>query len=565
MLDNALVKAWKTHYSETPDASQVQKMIDYIYASVTTKNGVDLLRASGNYKEIFETPDSFAGQTAESFLKPMAEMLKAEFPSLGVSSIKEANYWEGNLAGIDTQALNPWLVANSGAYRGVSQGSNHMKSANPEGKRGISKTPIIRSDLIERLGAEYGYNYNDPEYRNVTFAEQSDLEIAEKLKEYYTTLDEESLGRLYKRYIGAYSSEELNRDDLIKALSNRIMPSTKDGGVVMSESTANATDGIMQQNKIITPEDLKKLGLKIPTEIGVKELKNNPNRTESISLSNGLVINPEDILRQVQLEDNGVISLRYDKFSGIGNHIKYVTGTSGNRVTGGANNILTDEEWDYLAGEKSQFGGLKNRPSMFVERVDADRRKMAGHTAARYEALFAEMDPQDIEALFDEKNGNPLLKKFLNYDKKNNTITGKFSSFQEFNNSDLTDQEKYELYDTSEGSLFSRLAKKTFGNNTAAYEAFMKNNILSESVNKALEWEYFDPIGTVDRGQTEGSHVRITDREKDLLQQVFVHCNMSDIVLQPVQGIRYNSICNLYDCSSSRMYSMFQKTHKGDS
>ena len=120
-----------------------------------------------------------------------------------------------------------------------------MKSANPEGKRGISKTPIIRSDLIERLGAEYGYNYNDPEYRNVTFAEQSDLEIAEKLKEYYTTLDEEFLGRLYKRYIGAYSSEELNRDDLIKALSSRIMPSTKDGGVVMSESTANATDGIM--------------------------------------------------------------------------------------------------------------------------------------------------------------------------------------------------------------------------------------------------------------------------------------------------------------------------------
>ena len=93
-----------------------------------------------------------------------------------------------------------------------------MKSANPEGKRGISKTPIIRSDLIERLGAEYGYNYNDPEYRNVTFAEQSDLEIAEKLKEYYTTLDEESLGRLYKRYIGAYSSEELNRDDLIKSM-----------------------------------------------------------------------------------------------------------------------------------------------------------------------------------------------------------------------------------------------------------------------------------------------------------------------------------------------------------
>ena len=200
------------------------------------------------------------------------------------------------------------------------------------------------------------------------------------------------------------------------------------------------------------------------------------------------------------MEDNGVISLRYDKFSGIGNHIKYVTGTSGNRVTGGANNILTDEEWDYLAGEKSQFGGLKNRPSMFVERVDADRRKMAAHTAAMYEALFAEMNPQDIEALFDKKNGNPLLKKFLNYDKKNNTITGKFSSFQEFNNSDLTDREKYELYDTSEGSLLSRLTKKTFGNNTAAYEAFMKNNILSESVNKALEWEYFDPIGTVDRG-----------------------------------------------------------------
>ena len=95
---------------------------------------------------------------------------------------------------------------------------------------------------------------------------------------------------------------------------------------------------------------------------------------------------------------------------------------------------------------------------------------------------------------------NAFSRKDSLYDKKNNTITGKFSSFQEFNNSDLTDQEKYELYDTSEGSLFSRLAKKTFGNNTAAYETFMKNQILSESVNKALEWEYFDPIGTVDRG-----------------------------------------------------------------
>ena len=95
-------------------------MVDYIYASVTTKNGTDLLRESGNYEEIFEKPGGFAGYTAESFLKPMADMLKREFPSLGISSIKEANYWEGNLAGIDTQALNPWLVANSGAYRGVS-------------------------------------------------------------------------------------------------------------------------------------------------------------------------------------------------------------------------------------------------------------------------------------------------------------------------------------------------------------------------------------------------------------------------------------------------------------
>ena len=120
-----------------------------------------------------------------------------------------------------------------------------MKSANPKGRKNISKAPIIRSSLIERLGTEYGYSYNDPEYSNVTFAEQSDLEIAEKLREYYTTLDEESLGKLYKRYIGPYSPGELNKNDLIKALSNRIMPSTQDGGVVMSESTAKATDGFL--------------------------------------------------------------------------------------------------------------------------------------------------------------------------------------------------------------------------------------------------------------------------------------------------------------------------------
>ena len=87
-------------------------MMNYIYAHISSPEAVNILKQNKEYQDLFSK--------GASFLNPTVDVLKKAAPHLGISSLKEANYLFGELAGVDTGVLNPFNPLTSGSYRGVS-------------------------------------------------------------------------------------------------------------------------------------------------------------------------------------------------------------------------------------------------------------------------------------------------------------------------------------------------------------------------------------------------------------------------------------------------------------
>ena len=118
-------------------------MMNYIYAHIASPDAVKILKSNNEYKDLFAK--------GSSFLNPTVDALKQVAPHLGISSLKEANYLFGELAGVDTGVLNPFNPLTSGSYRGVAQGANHVKAATKRSAKGLFSEAVMRSDFMEGL------------------------------------------------------------------------------------------------------------------------------------------------------------------------------------------------------------------------------------------------------------------------------------------------------------------------------------------------------------------------------------------------------------------------------
>ena len=146
----------------------LERMMNYIYAHIASPEAVKILKSNNEYKDLFSK--------GSTFLNPTVDVLKQVAPHLGISSLKEANYLFGELAGVDTSVLNPFNPLTSGSYRGVAQGANHVKAATKRSAKGLFSEAIMRSDFMEGLNQDF---YKQAENKVLNMAEINDKMVAE--------------------------------------------------------------------------------------------------------------------------------------------------------------------------------------------------------------------------------------------------------------------------------------------------------------------------------------------------------------------------------------------------
>ena len=505
----------------------LERMMNYIYAHISSPEAVNILKQNKEYQDLFSK--------GASFLNPTVDVLKKAAPHLGISSLKEANYLFGELAGVDTGVLNPFNPLTSGSYRGVSQGANYVKSATPrDGKQGFFKSAILRSDFMEGLDNDF---YNHAEQKVLNMAETSDKAIADTLKSYYQDLadnkNDDMIKKLYSRYVGKKingqivsgkgkgqrvdMSQGTTRQDMVDALKNRIMPSVYNGGIIFSDGVANDMQGYQTRRVALSEKDISRLGLKIlPDElsprksIGDGDIKIGKN---GMFLSNGSQLTNSDKFKNIFYE-NGQYYLDYDKLLSNEEFAKILT-QSGGRYTTSKNNFLDKAEFNALTKKM----GIENMGiGALVEATKDDPRKLAAQTGETWEALFqqAKMTGKSNETIKKALEDVGLIKSdntgFFRQSKDGNL----YSNFT--TKKDMEEMSKThgislaDLYNTGESSMFHTLAQKLLGNDAA--KAFIKNRVHASAVNHANEYAYFEPVGTVSNEEAQArSHVRLTPRE----------------------------------------------------
>lgn len=528
----------------------LQRMMDYVYAKVSSPQAADILKNIPEYQQLLTKGGGFLDQTAQ--------LIKQIAPHVGISSIKEGNYLFGQLAGIDTGVINPFNPITSASYRGVAQGVNHVRASKTrKGKTSPFREAVMRSDLLEN----FGLDYSSPEQMVMNMAEINDKTIADALQGYYQDLgssknNDSQLQSLYKKYISKqYGGKEIGSDfimtskirsDMVRALSNRILPSVYNGGMVLSEDAAKHTEGYQSRRIELSDADIKKLGIsQLPDGTSpLVDFKSNNVGKRNIRLSGGREISTKDLLQSVSYQD-GQYYLSYDKFVGNDEFAKMLTGAGG-RFTTSTNNILTTGEFNAIANAVGLDGmGIGG----FVEATKDDPRKLAAQTGESWEGLFqqaklAGKTAKDIQSVL---RSNGLIRDdnsgFFRQDKHGNLYSN-FTTKSAMESSGINLEDLYNTgMKTASGadSLFYTVAKGLIGDKA---DAFVNNRVHASSVNKANEYTYFNPIGsTSEEYASANSHVKLTPREVEANMR---SAGLLGLTSNPEISGAYRSMMNSY-------------------
>lgn len=521
---NSLESAYNAFYKPTSgksmSSSQLEQMMDYVFARFTGDAQANMILGDKDHKWI-----TTAGGTR--YLDTLADLLKTAFPNAGISSKKELAYLTGDIAAVDSNALSPFHVLNPGMNRGISQGANNVRRAHQA--KGLLRSPLLRSQMAVNLGE----NYDSLERQIVTMAEATDSEIRGGLSQYYGKLAQEGniheLTQLYGRHIGKVPKNlKGNATALATALSNRQMPSTLEGGAITSTDIAKSFEGYRDATATITYDDLMKLGLtQTPTEANSVLNLNQMDAQRLIGhskhgvrLSDGTVLRGGyrgkgyrgDLPTSVSLMSDGSYQLAYQEFMPYNRFVKMVS-TDGDRLT--LNSSLTSGEMSAL----NQYLGISGKGAdVFVEPTKTDPRKLAGLTQKKYEEVFQRINSGiqsgtiKSQDLSDFIQGDTTLSKFLSYD-------GKYLWSKVFNSSEFKsvfdgkEEGAQDLFNTySQTGAYARLIQRFL---PKQFNELMGRNIGATSLNKADEYEYFDPIGSVSKEVAQRSgHYKQTPLER---------------------------------------------------
>lgn len=512
----------KTFGVKTQDVTSgdLERMMNYIYAQMSSPEAVNILKSNEDYKDLFDK--------GAHFLNPTAQLLKQAAPHFGISSLKEGNYLFGQIAGLDSGIINPFNPFISGSYRGVSQGANYIKAAsNRDGKNSLFSKAFLRSDLLENLGLDY----SQAEQKVVNMAEINDETIYNALKGYYETLGSGSndieLKSLYKKYISKkYNGEDINgsfgmtddiRQNMVKSLQGRIMPSVYNGGMILSEGIRKDSSGYASRRMELTAKDVSKLGVSmLPDELSpTHRFTTDKDRsiTNQLKLSGG-ILGKNDKLNSVSYE-NGKYYLDYDKYTTYKESPKVVTGAGG-RFTTSKNNILTKGEFNAVLDSVGLSNGMKI--GALVEATKDDPRKIASQTGETWEGLFqqARLLGKSNETIRNALESKGLIKDDNTGFFRQSKDGGIYSNFQTKSSMESMAKQSginlKDLYYTGFDSMFHDLAKTLLGEDMA--ESFIRNRVHATTLNHANEHSYFDPIGSVtDEEAKRSSHVKLTPRE----------------------------------------------------
>ena len=213
----------------------------------------------------------------------------------------------------------------------------------------------------------------------------------------------------------------------------------------------------------------------------------------------------------------------FDKFVGTKEFAKMLTGAGG-RFTTNMNNILTSGEYNAVLSAMGLTSDMNI--GALVEATKDDARKMAAQSGESWEGLLQQARLKIIQ---DNPQADPMttisavLKKhkLMNDDGTGFLFEKNGAFYSNALNKKLMEKQLpqwglsfEDLYNTGAGSLFNTIATKLLGKDRA--EAFIKNRVHASSVNKANEYAYFDPIGSVsDEVAQQRSHVKLSTRETE--------------------------------------------------
>lgn len=531
----ALENLYKTTWGngELPNAEKMEQMMQYMFA-----------RFNGNESIFLNNPNYDWLNSGTNQLNAFADFMKKVAPNAGISSKKEIAFLSGDIAGLDSNALAPFFVVNSGVNRSISQGANYTQRAHKLENQRVAR---MRSAMFEAGGN----NYDAAENTQYTMAEVTDNEIASALKDYYTGLGIDAtlggtkslntLAQLYKRYIIGHNkkiSKEFLESPLkmAEALSNRAMPSTYEGSAIVSDSFLRGLESTRPKTINVTPEDLKTLGISLtPNEsnpivkFNAKDARNAIIKSkQGIKLSDGTIIKGRrqgrtylgDELQSVSYDPiTGKYQLAYKEFLG-NEYIKHISG-AGDRLTLGG--TVTEGE---MAAINEYLGLINNPAQIFTEQTKVDSRKIAGLTNKKFEQLFQRIhdvgkDSDLQQYLAEDAKNNGILSRMFDFNASDNTLNQKIFNINKFKET-FSQEEATQLFDTfTEKGIYAQLIKKFFPHPTDPlgesqdYKELMSRNIGSTSLGKADEYFYFDPIGSTSKSYAEtNSHYKYTKLEE---------------------------------------------------
>ena len=510
ILENLYKNTWGN--GQLPEAKQMEQMMQYVYA-----------KFSGGESAFLNNPEYEWLTSGTSQLNQIANMMKEYAPNAGISKVKEIAFLGGDIAGVDSNALSPFFVVNSGVNRSISQGANYVKRARKIAKKD-KRTAILRSSIAESNGIDY----NAPENQQYTIAEATNDEIANALRSYYTELanngDIDTLSKLYQRYYGkdSYKRVKGNVNKIVEGLKNREMPSTYEGGAIASDKFKREQEGYREKTVELSEEDLGRLGITARPNSSNPIMKLNKKdyqnviKGKGITLSDGTVLKGDrrgrtflgDRLHSISYDETtGKYQLAYDEFMGD-KYVKHVS-SAGDRLTFG--NYVTEDE---LAAINRYLGLENNKAQIFTEPTKVDNRKIAGLTEKKYEQLFQRIKEtgkfEDFQKYIEEDaKNNGILSRMLSYNADDNTLWQKSFSIDNFKKT-FSQSEAEQLYDTfNENGIYAQLIKKFLSEQD--YKELMHRNIGSAAVGKANEYYYFDPIGSTSKEYAEtASHYKYT-------------------------------------------------------
>ena len=530
ILENLYKSNWGN--GKLPEAKQMEQMMQYVFAKFNGNE--DVFLNNSNYQWL---------TSGTSQLNLIADSLKKYMPNAGISKIKEVAFLTGDIAGVDSNALAPFFVTNSGVNRAISQGANGIKRAHNVSKKN-QRAAILRSPIAMAGGIDY----NAPENQQYVIAEATNDEIANALRSYYDELatfnDTDTLSKLYRRYYGkkAYNKVKGNVDKIVEGLKNREMPSTYEGSAIASDKFRREQEGYRTKTVEITEDDLGKLGITArPTSSNPIMQLNKKDYEKAISgrgvrLSDGTLLKGNskigDRLHSISYDKTtGKYQLAYDEFMGD----KYVkhTSSAGDRLTLGS--YVTEGE---LEGINNYLGLKNNKADIFIEPTKVDNRKLPGLVQKKYEQLFQRIKqvgkldefqqyiksnskPDGTYEYFKdildddyntEDNMSRILSKMFDFDSENGVLLQKLFNPESFKKT-FSREEAKQLYNVfDKNGIYANLIRKFLTNQD--YEELMHRNIGSAAMSKSDEYYYFDPLGSTSKKYAEtNSHYKYTQLE----------------------------------------------------